>query len=70
MKECKHEWLTPANNRTTCKLCGRDGFITLDREPQWDKHLTEKFTECPLCRRNDGHHFDSCPSVFNRGDAE
>jgi len=30
--ECTHVWLTPEGMRTTCKVCGRDGFITLDRE--------------------------------------
>lgn len=31
-KECSHEWLVPHKNRTTCKLCGRDGFIRMDAE--------------------------------------
>jgi len=29
-KECEHAWLIPNKNRTTCKKCGRDGYIKLD----------------------------------------
>ena len=32
-KKCHHEFLTPSCNRTTCKICGRDGFIYLDVNP-------------------------------------
>lgn len=31
-KECPHDWLVPSGNRTTCKLCGRDGYIKMDIE--------------------------------------
>ena len=31
-RECSHEWLIPEKNRTTCKKCGRDGWIKLDVE--------------------------------------
>lgn len=30
--DCWHEWLTPEHNRTVCKKCGRDGWISLDTQ--------------------------------------
>lgn len=31
---CKHEWLIPHGNRTTCTKCSRDGWISLDMEAE------------------------------------
>ena len=34
VNNCKHDWLTPEDNRTTCKKCGSDGFVCEDMEAE------------------------------------
>jgi len=38
-RACEHDWLKPESNRTTCKLCGCDGYIYLDKGSDIEEEL-------------------------------
>ena len=43
--KCNHEWLTPEHNKTVCKRCGRDGWISLDVQAE----TTPKCPDADAC---------------------
>lgn len=48
---CEHDWLKPESNRTTCKLCGRDGYIYLDRGSDIEEELINLQARCDELER-------------------